>query len=86
MQPPEEYNKAVTFLKRHSADEIRHFNGSLLSHLESTYRLLRDWGNGEDLCIAGLCHAAYGTDGFWAGAIATAMSGPRQRPRLRMLP
>jgi len=79
MQPPEEYNKAVTFLKGHSADEIRHFNGSLLSHLESTYRLLRDWGNAEDLCIAGLCHAAYGTDGFPASLIEVSQRSELER-------
>jgi len=75
----EDYGKAIEFLKGHSADEIRHFNGSLLSHLESTYALLRDWGNESAICLAGLCHAAYGTDGFPASLIEVSQRSELER-------
>jgi hypothetical protein len=35
-----------------------------LAHLQRTAAMLADWRASETLCIAGLCHAAYGTDGF----------------------
>jgi hypothetical protein len=41
-----------------------HANGSLAQHLRGTEALLRQWGNREALCIAGLYHAVYGTDGY----------------------
>jgi hypothetical protein len=43
---------------------MEHLNGTLLEHLMATEELLRSWDSPEDLCLAGLCHAAYGTDGF----------------------
>jgi hypothetical protein len=55
---------AVDFLRARSADTIPHRNGSLLEHLLATEEILRSWGSAEPLCLAGLCHAAYGTDGF----------------------
>lgn len=58
------YDEAILFLKSHSADQISHVKGTLLSHLEGTYELLREWGNPNRLCLAGLCHAVYGTYGF----------------------
>lgn len=56
--------QVAQFLNKHGADEIVHLNGSLLAHLERTESLLRRWGCSETVSIAGLCHAAYGTDGF----------------------
>jgi hypothetical protein len=41
-----------------------HLRGTLFDHLVATEDLLRSWSADEDLCQAGLCHAAYGTDGF----------------------
>jgi hypothetical protein len=46
------------------AREIAHLNATLLDHLQGTEQLLRNWGAAEALALAGLCHAAYGTDGF----------------------
>jgi hypothetical protein len=51
------------------AGEFEHFNGSLIEHLDSTSRLLKEWGASEDLCDAGLYHAAYGTDGFVSNVV-----------------
>lgn len=56
--------QVVQFLQAHGAHEIAHLNGPLLDHLERTELLLRRWGRSEMVSIAGLCHAAYGTDGF----------------------
>ena len=39
--------------------------------------LLGEWGAGEDLRAAGLCHACYGTDGF-----PRPLLGPDERPLL----
>jgi hypothetical protein len=56
--------QVAQFLNAHGANEIVHLNGSLFHHLERTELLLRRWGCSEAVAIAGLCHAAYGTDGF----------------------
>jgi hypothetical protein len=56
--------QAIAFLWSRSADAVPHLGGTLLDHLLGTERLLRRWGCPEQLCLAGLCHAAYGTDGF----------------------
>ena len=46
------------------AGEFEHMNGTLAAHLRDTESLLRAWGAREAVCIAGLCHAVYGTDGY----------------------
>ena len=46
------------------AGTFPHVNGTLERHLEGTERLLRQWGNREMVCVAGLYHAVYGTDGI----------------------
>lgn len=46
------------------AGEFAHLNGPLADHLHGTAALLREWGNREALCAAGLYHAVYGTDGY----------------------
>jgi hypothetical protein len=63
---------ALKFLEIHNAAGVAHFNGTLQAHLERTEGLLREWGAGEALCRAGLCHAAYGTDGFANQLVAVA--------------
>lgn len=60
----EQHAAAVDFLKSHNADRIDHSEGNLLAHFEGTARLLEEWGNSAELCLAGLCHAVYGTEGF----------------------
>ena len=46
------------------ADEIDHAGGSLYVHLHRVAKRLRSLGASDTLVIAGLAHAAYGTDGF----------------------
>jgi hypothetical protein len=51
-------------LENWGARDIEHPGGTLFDHLLRTEDLLRSWGADEDLALAGLSHAAYGTDGF----------------------
>lgn len=46
------------------AHEIAHPGGALLAHLQRVHELLEEWGARRAVCLAGLCHAYYGTDGF----------------------
>jgi hypothetical protein len=46
------------------ADAFPHVSGSLARHLVQTERLLRSWQSRDALCLAGLYHAVYGTDGI----------------------
>jgi len=57
-------SSALQLLRERHADAVEHLNGTLLDHLERTERLLLAWDASDSLAIAGLCHAAYGTDGF----------------------
>ncbi|RKT08728.1 hypothetical protein BX285_7093 [Streptomyces sp. 1114.5] len=52
------------FLHTHGADRIPHPGGTLLVHLRRVAALLATWGCAPAVQAAGLCHAAYGTDGF----------------------
>jgi pimeloyl-ACP methyl ester carboxylesterase len=54
----------LRWLSWRGADAIAHPGGTLLSHLRRTAARLADWRAPTPLRIAGLCHAAYGTDGF----------------------
>jgi len=58
------YDAAVSLLTARGAPSVDHSGDGLLAHLVATCDLLRNWENPEDICLAGLCHAAYGTDGF----------------------
>lgn len=56
--------RARKLLRDRGADTIAHPGGTLLAHLERVRETLRQWGSGETVELAGLCHASYGTDGF----------------------
>jgi hypothetical protein len=51
-------------LRALGAATFPHVNGTLERHLHGTERLLCQWGNREAVCVAGLYHAVYGTDGI----------------------
>lgn len=55
---------ALARLHALGAGEFIHVNGMLERHLQRTQRLLRRWGSRDALCLAGLYHAVYGTDGI----------------------
>lgn len=63
-QEQEATRQALQFLQLLSADCIPHVDTSLLAHLKGTHQILSEWGSRPALCLAGLCHAVYGTDGF----------------------
>jgi hypothetical protein len=46
------------------ANAFAHVAGSLARHLFETERLLRSWKSRDAVCLAGLYHAVYGTDGI----------------------
>jgi len=54
----------LRFLDAHGAAQLEHPGGTLLAHLVRTEAQLHAWGAADDLSLAGLCHASYGTDGF----------------------
>ncbi|MEU6477411.1 DUF6817 domain-containing protein [Streptomyces sp. NPDC047017] len=56
--------EAERFLRARGADGMPHPGGTLLEHLIRVEDVLRAWGADEDVQLAGLCHALYGTDGF----------------------
>lgn len=58
--PPFVVNK----LREMGCDSTCHMNRTLLEHFQGTYQLLKKWGNSESICLAGICHAIYGTETF----------------------
>ncbi|MEE4419022.1 DUF6817 domain-containing protein [Streptomyces bugieae] len=68
------------FLRARGADRMPHPGGTLLHHLRRVAQLLGDWGADTTVQIAGLCHAAYGTDGF-----APTLLDVTERPALSQL-
>lgn len=69
--------RVLRLLEQRGAATVEHPGGSLLSHLVRVSRILEEWEAPPELVAAGLCHAAYGTDGF-----ATALLGTDERPLL----
>jgi hypothetical protein len=57
-------DEVVALLVERGAHTIDHPGGTLLEHLLRTRELLGSWNAPHDLLLAGLAHAAYGTDGF----------------------
>ncbi|MGK7878995.1 MAG: DUF6817 domain-containing protein [Crocosphaera sp.] len=51
-------------LQKFGCHSISHMDRDLLNHFLGTYQLLKKWGNKESVCLAGLCHALYGTETF----------------------
>jgi hypothetical protein len=52
------------WLREHGATEIKHPGGTLYAHLCRVFDRLAGLGLEPDVALAGLAHAAYGTDGF----------------------
>ncbi|MEW2417274.1 DUF6817 domain-containing protein [Streptomyces sp. NPDC046866] len=69
--------RALALLHGLGAEDIAHPGGTLLAHLRRVRGVLGAWGARPELCLAGLCHAFYGTDGF-----ATALLPPTGRAQL----
>jgi catechol 2,3-dioxygenase-like lactoylglutathione lyase family enzyme len=69
--------RAERFLLDHGATEVDPPGGTLFAHMCRVAAQLAIWGAAGDAVLAGLCHAAYGTDGF-----ATALLTPTKRDEL----
>ncbi|MFI9645548.1 DUF6817 domain-containing protein [Streptomyces sp. NPDC052040] len=54
----------VEYLRSLGAEDLPHPGGTLLEHLARVSQRLAGWGANTDVQLAGMCHAAYGTDGF----------------------
>jgi hypothetical protein len=52
------------------ADAFPHVAGSLAPHLLRTASVLQRWGGRPALCLGGLYHAVYGTDGIRGSLVA----------------
>jgi hypothetical protein len=61
-----------SLLRRREAGRIDHPGGTLAGHLERVHERLGRLGAREDLRLAGLGHAVYGTDGFDLQLVTTA--------------
>ncbi len=68
----------TALLRERGADTIAHPGGTLYAHLARVHDRLAAHGLPETTVLAGLAHAAYGTDGF-----ATALLGLDERDVLR---
>ncbi|MCX4744028.1 hypothetical protein OG455_00620 [Kitasatospora sp. NBC_01287] len=71
----EAWPAAEEFLRARGAGELPHPGGTLLAHLIRVADLLGEWGADPHVRVAGLCHAAYGTDGFDQALAGTAERG-----------
>jgi hypothetical protein len=63
------------------AGSKRHSGGALRDHLVGTARLLEEWGNPAEVCLAGLFHSIYGTEGY---SIPSVELGRRDHVRERI--
>jgi hypothetical protein len=75
-----ESERIKEFLLGHGAGELPHPGGTLYEHLVRVAALLAEWEADQDLQVAGLCHACYGTDGY-----PGALLGLDERPVLTAL-
>ncbi|HEX5202711.1 DUF6817 domain-containing protein [Paractinoplanes rhizophilus] len=66
------------WLRQHGAETIEHPGGTLYAHLSRVHDRLGRLGLDDDTRLAGLAHAAYGTDGF-----DVVLLDPRDRSTLR---
>lgn len=61
---------AEALLQGRGAKNIDHPGGTLFAHLRRVRAVLVGWGADDKVQLAGLCHAAYGTDGFGVALLA----------------
>jgi hypothetical protein len=64
------------WLRERGAEMIEHPGGTLYAHLGRVHDRLGALGHDRDVCLAGLAHAAYGTDGFDVTLCDPADRGP----------
>lgn len=67
-------------LARLGTGQTEHSTRTLLDHLTGVYRLLQQWDNPAEICLAGLFHSIYGTESFKTQTVVLA-----QRDHIRAL-
>jgi hypothetical protein len=70
----------LSFLRERGAETIEHPGGTLYAHLGRVHDRLAGDGVPQDVCLAGLAHAVYGTDGFDVSLLELT-----ERPRMQAL-
>jgi hypothetical protein len=61
---PAEYKELAAFLRELGIEKVPHTQKNYLAHLVAVYHLMRQHGQEEELCQAGLFHSIYGTEKF----------------------
>ena len=61
---PNDYKQLVAYLREMGIEDIPHSQKNYLAHLVAVYNLMRQHGQDEELCRAGLFHSIYGTEKF----------------------
>lgn len=56
--------EAIKFGKKNNLNKISHSGSDFLTHLKGTYHMLKEWGEREELCLAGFFHNIYGNRYF----------------------
>ncbi len=64
MTTPARISKTLAYLHGHGSAQLPHMQTTLLAHLQGTCELLSHWKAAPEVCLAGLCHAIYGTEGL----------------------
>ena len=73
-------DEVLALLRERGAETIEHPGGTLYAHLRRVHDRLAGHGATEDVRLAGLAHAVYGTDGFDVALLDLA-----ERPAMRAL-
>lgn len=46
------------------ADKVQHTGKTYLAHAIGVYKLMKSWGEDDEICRAAMFHSIYGTEGF----------------------
>lgn len=61
---PADYKQLTAYLRALGIETVPHTHKNYLAHLVAVYHLMRESGQSDDLCLAGLFHSIYGTEKF----------------------
>lgn len=61
---PADYKQLTAYLRDMGIETVPHTQKNYLAHLVAVYHLMRENGQDEELCRAGLFHSIYGTEKF----------------------
>jgi (p)ppGpp synthase/HD superfamily hydrolase len=61
---PADYKQLTAYLRQMGIEKVPHTQKNYLAHLVAVYNLMREHGQDEELCRAGLFHSIYGTEKF----------------------